>query len=103
MGYMRILGGHWPVQFEHVRLSLVADPACSWDARVAFVKDPALQMPFQGVLGTEGFLDKFVVTFHKYYDYFLVERPADWEARVGEGLADEPAERLDPQWERPGR
>jgi hypothetical protein len=45
-----------------------------WPARVAFVIDPTLQMPFQGVLGTDGFLDKFAVTFNFYYDYFVIER-----------------------------
>jgi hypothetical protein len=100
---MRILGGHWTVQFEHVQVTLVADPDASWQARIAFVKDPALQMPFQGALGTEGFLDKFVVTFNKYYDYFLVERPAEWQERVGDQLFDEPSDRPDIQWERPRR
>lgn len=82
---------------------LAADPVCSWPARVAFVKDPAFQMPFQGVLGTQGFLEKFVVTFNKYYDYFLVERPGEWHARVGNQLFDDPTDRPDPEWERPGR
>lgn len=100
---MRILGGQWSVQFEHVQVTLVADPQASWQARVAFVKDPALQMPFQGVLGTEGFLDKFVVTFNKYYDYFLVERPAEWQDRIGNQLFEEPSDRADIQWERPQR
>ncbi len=103
VGSMRILGGHWPVQLEDVQIILVADPGACWQARVAFVKDPKLQMPFQGVLGTEGFLDKFVVTFNKYYDYFLVERPAEWQRRVGDQLFDEPADRPDIQWERPHR
>ncbi|MBW3640203.1 MAG: hypothetical protein KY451_10190, partial [Actinobacteria bacterium] len=103
VGAVRILGGHWQVEFEHVQITLAADPTASWPARVAFVKDPALQMPFQGVLGTEGFLDKFVVTFNKYYDYFLVERPSDWHARIGEQLTDEPTDRPDVQWERPHR
>lgn len=65
-GSMRILGGHWSVQFEHVQITWFADP----NARgrpVSVCQDPALQMPFQGVLGTAGFLDKFVVTFNKYY------------------------------------
>lgn len=100
-GSMRVFGGHWSVQFEYVQLTLIADPESNWPARVALVKDPALQMPFQGVLGTEGFLDKYVVTFNKYYDYFLVERPAGWQARVGGQLADDPTDRPDPQWERP--
>jgi hypothetical protein len=102
-GWVRILGGHWQVQFEDVQVTLVADPDASWQARVAFVKDGGLQMPFQGVLGTEGFLDKFVVTFNKYYDYFLVERPADWQERVGDQLFDDPIDQPDVQWERPGR
>lgn len=100
---MRILGVQWQVQFEDVHLTLVADSASSWAARVAFVKDPEFQMPFQGVLGTEGFLDKFVVTFHKYYDYFLVERPGEWEERVGNLLFEDPVDQADPQWERPDR
>lgn len=99
-GAIRVLGGHWPVQFEVVQAELVAHPETSWSVRAAFVTDPALQMPFQGVLGTEGFLDKFVVTFNKYYDYFMVERPDDWEQRVG-CTFDDPATAADPQWERP--
>jgi hypothetical protein len=102
VGSIRIFGGHWPVQFEDVDLTLSADPPCAWSARVAFVRDPAFQMPFQGVLGTEGFLDKFVVTFNKYYDYFLLEHQSDWLARVGSRLFDDPSDRPDPEWERPG-
>ena len=33
------------------------------------------QMPFQGVLGSRGFLDKFAVLFNQYYDYFIVDIP----------------------------
>jgi hypothetical protein len=62
-GKIRILGGHWPVQFETVQLSLPVDADYGWTARVAFLKSPEFQMPFQGLLGTEGFLDKFAVTF----------------------------------------
>lgn len=36
-------------------------------------------MPFQGVLGTKGFLDQFAVTFNAYYDYFAVGRADDFE------------------------
>lgn len=38
-------------------------------------------MPFQGVLGTTGFLDQFAVTFNHYYDYFAIERPDDCHSR----------------------
>ena len=45
---------------------LVAAPEFRWSPRVAFVKSTKLKMPFQGVLGTEGFLDRHIVTFNKY-------------------------------------
>jgi len=32
-------------------------------------------MSFQGLLGTEGFLDKWALSFNKYYDYFVIQRP----------------------------
>jgi len=73
-GVIRILGGQWAVQFETVQLSLAVDVEYTWTARAAFVKSTELQMPFQGVLGTEGFLDKFAVTFNKYYDYFVLHQ-----------------------------
>ncbi len=59
-------------------------------------------MPFQGLLGTEGFLDKFAVTFNKYYDYFVLERPDDFHDRIGGPLAVDPVVVPDQQWERPG-
>jgi len=61
-GRIRIFGGTWSVQFEHVDLTLSVDQTLCWPARVAFAVAPELEMPFQGVLGTEGFLDKFAVT-----------------------------------------
>lgn len=75
-----LLGAHPRVQFECVDLSLIADQEFSWTARVAFILDRDFQMVFQGILGTEGFLDKWAVTFNKYYDYFVVQRPDDFSA-----------------------
>lgn len=100
-GMVRILGGHWRAQFEVVDLCIADEPDYQWAARVAFIVDQALQMPFQGVLGTDGFLDKFAVTFNKYYGYFAIERPDDWEERVGRHVAADPSRAPDPQWERP--
>lgn len=98
---VRILGGHWRAQFEIVELCLASDPDYQWTARVAFIADPALQMSFQGVLGTDGFLDKFAVTFNKYYEYFALERPDDWHDRVGRHIIEDPSQVPDIQWERP--
>jgi len=65
------------LQFETVELSLAANPEQAWAAHVGFITDPTFQMPFQGLLGTEGFLDRWAVTFNKYYGYFEVQSPDD--------------------------
>lgn len=75
LGRVTILGGTWQVQYEDVDLSVPNNDGLSWTARVAFVLDQRLQMPFQGVLGSRGFLDKFAVLFNQYYDYFIVDIP----------------------------
>lgn len=77
-GTVRLLGRTLNVQFEIIDLCLRDDPALSWSARVAFIKNQQFQMAFQGILGTEGFLDRFAVTFNKYYDWFQIV-PADDE------------------------
>jgi hypothetical protein len=63
------------LQFETVELSLPRDPERAWEARVGFITDQTFQMPFQGILGTQGFLERWAVTFNKYYDYFEVQSP----------------------------
>jgi hypothetical protein len=80
-GSIALLGQTRIVQFEYVELNLPAYSEYSWEARVAFVTDRTFQMPFQGILGAEGFLNKFVVTFHAYENFFLVEHPDEWSAR----------------------
>lgn len=77
VGTVALLGATRNVQFEYVDLCLDADPTFQWTARVGFIKDPTFQMVFQGILGTEGFLDKWAVTFNKYYDYFALQAPDD--------------------------
>lgn len=69
-----ILGATRTVQIEDVELSLDHDPGYCWTAPVGFITDPQFRMTFQGILGTEGFLDKWAVIFNKYYDYFSVLR-----------------------------
>lgn len=77
-GEIALLGGLRQIQFEHVELSLVADPGSfCWTAHVGFLLDPAFQMVFQGILGTDGFLDRWAVTFNKYYEYFAIQHPDD--------------------------
>lgn len=77
-GSIALLGATRRIQYEYVDLSLPHYPGLTWTARVAFVTDRTFQMPFQGILGAEGFLNKFVVTFHAYENFFLIEHPDDW-------------------------
>lgn len=52
----------------------------SWEAEVDFlIEDDVL--PF-GLLGSEGFLNKWVVSFNYYGNYFVVEPIEDFERRV---------------------
>lgn len=76
-GSVALLGKVRRVQFEYVELSLACETTYSWTARVAFITDPQFQMAFQGILGTDGFLDKWAVLFNRYYDYFELCRPDD--------------------------
>lgn len=78
-GTVALLGASRQVQFEYVDLSLPRYPGLSWTARVAFITDRTFQMPFQGILGAEGFLNKFVVTFHAYENFFLIDHPDEWK------------------------
>lgn len=70
-----LMGRLLRLQFETIELSLAQDAESAWEARVGFITDPTFQMPFQGLLGTQGFLEKWAVTFNKYYDYFEVLPP----------------------------
>jgi len=74
---IKLLGKHPIIQFEHVDLSIVRDPTASWSARVGFITDRSFEMPFQGILGINGFLDRWAVTFNAYYGYFLLQHPDD--------------------------
>lgn len=74
-GSLAILGAQRQIQFETVELCLPNDASYVWQARVGFITDPTFQMSFQGILGTEGFLDKWAVTFNKYYEYFELQSP----------------------------
>jgi hypothetical protein len=100
-GKITVLGGDWPVQFEDVDLCLPHDPEVVWTAHVAFVDDRGLRMPYQGILGHQGFLDRYAVTFNYYYDYFVLERPDDWHERRGKYVIGTPDDEYDLQWNRP--
>jgi hypothetical protein len=84
-GQVALMGALRQIQFEVVDLSLIDDPAISWTAEVAFIRDKNFVMPFQGLLGTAGFLDKYAVTFNKYYENFSLQAPDEAPGADGYG------------------
>ena len=101
-GRLRLLGETVEAQIEHVHLCLSDEPEYEWETEAAFIVRQDFQMPFQGILGSAGFLDRFTVTFDYYNNRFLVERPGDWQERIGNQLDLDPLEQWDPQWYPPG-
>ncbi len=74
-----LMGRRWPA--ITVRLNLVLQPFddLGWDAEVDFVLDEGL--PF-GLLGYEGFLNRWAVSFNAYLGYLVVEPVEDFDARI---------------------
>jgi len=75
---IELLGRSWPAVTVPVTLRLrpFDDP---WDAGVDFVLDEGL--PF-GLLGYEGFLNRWAVSFNAYEGYFVVEPVEDFHQRL---------------------
>ncbi|MDQ1711651.1 MAG: hypothetical protein QOE45_1101 [Frankiaceae bacterium] len=72
-GTIALMGSARPVQFEQVQLSIPKMTDVSWGSDVAFIKQTDFQMPFQGILGQQGFLDRFAVTFRYFNGHFDIE------------------------------
>lgn len=83
-----------------VTLTLPPFEEMNWLAEVwFFLEDWGL--PF-GILGNQGFLDKWVVSFHRYQNYFVVEAPGSFEARLGRDPYEDFQQFFDDDWTRPG-
>lgn len=61
---VRLLGGHWKAESALVTLTLPPFVDISWETQVHFLLDDIEDLPFQGLLGTRGFLDRWVVSFN---------------------------------------
>lgn len=74
-----LMGHEWPAITHVVGLDLPPFEGLHWEAEVDFVLEEGL--PF-GLLGCEGFLDRWAVSFNAYYGYFVVEPSDDFDARI---------------------
>ena len=100
-GRARMLGGIWDIDFEYVTLTLPPFNDISWETEVGFFRD-YLDLPFEGLLGTQGFLDRWVVSFDYYGSRFVVEERETFIKRLPVDIEREFLERYDSEWAPPG-
>lgn len=89
----------WPAVTRGVHLTLPPFEDLGWMAEVRFVLDEGL--PF-GLLGYEGFLSQWVVTFNAYRGYTIVESLDSFEERPLPVDTWEEFQRDWDGWDRPG-
>lgn len=117
-GTVRILGIEVPAEPAMVHMMLPPFHEISWESEVLFLKDE-VDIPFMGVLGQHGFLDRWVVSFNYYESYLVVEEQAVFEGRLPPEALEKAKQAiasrfgidtyeafqtgaLDSEWERPG-
>lgn len=76
----RIAGADRIAVAEYVTLTLPPFHTMNWETQVWFFVEE-WELPF-GLLGNEGFFDRWAVTFNRYGNYFVVESVPDFEARM---------------------
>lgn len=81
-----LLGHDWPAVSTTVDLLLPPFDDLMWEAEVDFVLEDDL--PF-ALLGYEGFLNRWAVSFNGYAGYVVVEPAEDFDSRQPAELFDE--------------
>ena len=75
-----LVGRSWDAVTFDVTLTLPPFEDIFWTAQVDFILAD-WDMPF-GILATEGFLDRWAVTFNRYHNYFVVQEVDAFEERL---------------------
>ncbi|MGC4109828.1 MAG: hypothetical protein QM747_05270 [Nocardioides sp.] len=99
---IRILGGVHNSRLATVGLQLPPFEGVTWDAECAFLYED-LDLSFAGILGQEGFLDRWVASFNMYDGFFVIEERDDFVQRLGIDPMDFINGFYDSEWERPTR
>lgn len=74
-----LMGHEWPAVTHTVTFELQPFPDLGWEAEVDFVLEEGL--PF-GLLGYEGFLNRWAVTFNAALGYFVIEPAEEFHRRI---------------------
>jgi hypothetical protein len=76
---LKFLNHEWEAVAHTVTLCLPAFPDLIWEAEVDFVLEEGLSF---GLLGLEGFLNRWAVSFNAYHNYFVIEPIEDFHQRM---------------------
>ena len=98
---MRLLGTSHKAERHFVRLMLPPFGDVSWETEVFFLREE-LDLPFAGCLGTLGFLDRWVVSFNAYDNYFVVEERDSFVNRFPADPYEVFQQQFDSEWAPPG-
>lgn len=80
---IKLMGQSWPAITATVHLLLRPFDDMGWEAEVDFVLDEGL--PF-ALLGYEGFLNRWALSFNGAYGYFVVEPAEELNVRLPDEL-----------------
>lgn len=97
---LSILGREHQAREAIVTLEIPRYPGTTWETLACFLHEE-LPLSFIGVLGQEGFLDRWVTTFNYYDGYFMLEERDSFVARFDADPADALRPWHDDEWERP--
>jgi hypothetical protein len=75
---IELMGGRWPAITRPVSLLLQPFDDMGWEAEVDFLLDDVLSF---GILGYEGFLNRWAVSINGYLGYVIVEPAEDFDQR----------------------
>ncbi len=98
---VHLLGGVHKAERFHVVLMLPPFDDITWEAAVLFLREE-LDVAFAGLLGTEGFLDRWVVSFNYYDNYFVVEERDSFVGRMPTNTYEAFQAQFDSEWAPPG-
>jgi hypothetical protein len=97
---IHILGGIHNARMAMAGLELPPFDGIVWEANCAFLYGELVQS-FLGVLGQEGFLDRWVASFNYYDSYFVIEERDAFVERLGIDPVDYMKGHFDSEWDRP--
>lgn len=83
---IQLMGRAWPAVTETISLLLRPFDDLGWEAEVDFVLEDDL--PF-ALLGYEGFLNRWAVSFNGYLGYLVIEPAEDFDVRQPPGVLED--------------